>query len=609
MSGGLDSTLAAYLIKKQGVGVKGLIFQSYFFGPEKGIRAAKQLKIPYQVVDFSKEHLKVVKKPKHGHGKAINPCIDCHLLMIQTAKKILEKEGYDFVATGETLGQRPFSQNKQALLIIAKESGLKGRLVRPLSANLLPTTLPEKKGWIKKEGLLDIQGRSRKRQTTLAKKIGLTFPQPAGGCLLTEMEFAKKLKLFIKKRPGFKGNSAQLAKLGRHFWFERKFVVLGRDQGENDAIEELALAKDLLVRPANFPGPSALIRAKKIDKNLVDKTKKKILSFSKKDPAIKTGLIVFFGSNSESVLVLKKLLKEKINIELVITKPDRPAGRGQKMTATAIAEFCQKKKIPVLKWEKLDQKALEKTERKLGGKPVLAITAVYGNFIPQSWLDWCNVVINLHPSLLPKWRGAAPVIRSIEAGDKTTGVTILRTVKEMDAGPVLVQVKTKIRPGETSGELILRLFELGSEKLVELLKTNLLSKKPSFWIMAPQNEKKVTLAGKIDKKEAEIDWKQPAEKILNKIRALNPWPGAYTFVRVGSQKKRLKIWKAHLEARSTSGKTLSTSPKLLDQNTPGISRTKYALGTSAGLVPDEVQVEGKARTAWGAVKNSLVVVG
>ncbi|MBU2592758.1 methionyl-tRNA formyltransferase [Patescibacteria group bacterium] len=604
LSGGLDSSLAAYLIKKQGIKVKALVFQSYFFGPEKGVAAAEQLKIPYQIVDFSKEHLKIVKNPKHGHGKAINPCIDCHLLMIKTAKKILEKENFDFVATGEVLGQRPFSQNKQALLTIAKESNLKGRLVRPLSAKLLATTLPEKKGWIKKEGLFDIRGRSRKRQTALAEKIGLKFPQPAGGCLLTEIEFAKKLKLFLKKKPGFSGNDAQLSKLGRHFWFGKKFVVLGRNQDENAAIEKLAMPKDLLILPANFPGPSALIRAEKTDKDIAVKTKKKILSFSKKDPVIKTGPIIFFGSSNESVLVLKKLLEEKIPIGLAITKPDRPAGRGQKITAVPIAEFCQKEKITVLKWEKLDQEALKKTEKKLRGKPVLAITAVYGNFIPQFWLDWCNMVINLHPSLIPKWRGAAPVIRSIEAGDKITGVTILRTVKEMDAGPVVDQVEVKIKSGETAGELISRLFEIGAERLAKLIKANLLSRKPLFWINQPQDHNKATWAKKIEKEEAGINWQEPAEKILDKIRAFNPQPGAFTFAKAGGNKKRLKIWKAHLsDSKSTPGESKPAPGESFNSSIRNI----IELGKRV-VIPDIVQLEGKDKQEWEAVKNNLEII-
>jgi len=567
LSGGLDSSLAAWLIKKQNLKVKALIFQSYFFNPEKGIKAAKQLKIPYQVIDFSDEHLEIVKKPKYGYGKASNPCIDCHLLMLKTARKILEKEGFDFVITGEVLGQRPFSQNRQALDIIAKKTGLGKRLLRPLSAKLLSPTLPEEKKWVNREKLLDIHGRSRKKQIALAKKIDLKYPQPAGGCILTEIKFAKKLFELKEEKPSFSGNDAGLLKIGRHFWIGKTKIIIGRNEEENRSLENLSQPKDILIQPANFIGPTALVRGKKI---ATKKAKKIILSYTKKK-TLQTQPIVFFGSSQESVEILKTLLKEKIKIDLVITKSDRPAGRGQKLTPTPVAQFCQEKKLSVAKWEKLNHETLKKTEKKLKKKPILGIVAVYGNLIPQEWLDWFGMIINFHPSLLPKWRGAAPVIRSIKTGDKTTGITIFKIIKEMDAGPIIIQTKTKIKTDETSGQLIKRLFEMGTKKFIQLFKPDILVKKPGSWIMKPQDHTKATFAAKIDKQEAEIDWKKPVKQILNQIRAFNPSPGTYTFVKIKGKKLRLKIWQAHLE----KGK----------------------------LIPDEIQLEGKNRTSWQQFKQ------
>ncbi len=600
ISGGLDSILAACLIKKQGVEVEAVVFKSYFFNSERGVAAAEQLKIPYRVVDISEKQLAVVKKPKHGYGKSVNPCLDCHLLMLKEVKKILEKENFDFVVTGEVLGQRPFSQNKQALSLLAKESGLEKKLVRPLSALLLEPSLPEEKGWLNREKLLGIKGRSRKEQIRLAKEFGLSFPQPAGGCLLTETEFGKKMKKLLVKKPNFNGSDALLLKIGRHSWFGKKLIVLGRNRQENGTLETIAQNNDLLVEPSNFAGPTALVRGKKAGLAEIKKAREKILFYSKKKPKIQNQPIIFFGSSGESVLVLKKLLEEKIPINLVITKPDKPAGRGQKLSPAPLAVFCQKEGITVLKWQKLDQKALQQTEKTLKERPVLAITAVYGNFIPDYWLNWCGAVVNLHPSLIPKWRGAAPVIRCLEAGEKVSGMTILKTVKEMDAGPIIDQVEVKIQPGETAGELILRLFEIGAERLAKLVKTNLLSKKPLFWISRPQDHNKAVWAKRIEKEEAEINWREPAEKILNKIRAFNPQPGAFTFVKIGNQKKRLKIWKAHLSnLKSIPGESEPTPGESFNSSTP--DRVELEKRT---VIPDIVQLEGKSKQDWKAVKNN-----
>lgn len=282
LSGGLDSILAAKLLLAQKINVTGLIFKSYFFNAEKGKAAAKQLGIPYKVVDFSKKHLEIVKKPPHGYGKAANPCLDCHLLMLKYAKRIFEKENFDFVATGEVLGERPFSQNKQALDLIAKKSGLNDLLLRPLSAKLLPLTLPEKKDWVNREKLLAIQGRQRHNQIKLAQKYKLTFPQPAGGCILCEPEFAKKLFELFKKWPKAEGDDVKLLFLGRHFWYRNNKIILGKNKEENEKLVKMAKKGDFLVEPANFPGPTALIRGPKITPHAIKKAKTLILTYSKK---------------------------------------------------------------------------------------------------------------------------------------------------------------------------------------------------------------------------------------------------------------------------------------------------------------------------------------
>ena len=294
-SGGLDSAITAKILKLQGIKVLGVHFKSCFFDNSKVAKnLAKSLKIPLKVIDISKEHLKTVKKPKYGYGKAMNPCIDCHILMLKKAKEIMIKRKFDFVATGEVLGQRPFSQNWKFLKLIEKESSLKGRLLRPLSAKLLEKTIPEEIGLINRERLLDISGRSRKKQLKLAKSRKISgFSTPAGGCLLTDSEFSKKLKkLFKIKYANSLGekahtnndeNDISLLKIGRHFFERNCQIVIGRNEEENKKIKKLACLsgrqarkRDILIEMENYPGPLTLLRKykkEKIPKKILDRAK------------------------------------------------------------------------------------------------------------------------------------------------------------------------------------------------------------------------------------------------------------------------------------------------------------------------------------------------
>jgi len=261
MSGGLDSMLSAKILKEEGIEVTPLCFKSFFFSTSAAEKATKQIGLKLKVVDFSKEHLKMLKNPKHGRGKAINPCIDCHLLMIKTAGKIMKKEGYDFIATGEVLGQRPMSQNINSLNLIEKESGLKGLIVRPLSVKVLPPTKPEKLGIIKRENLYDISGRSRNRQIELAKKFKIKeYPSPAGGCILTDINYSKKLFELFKRVPKFTGNDAELIKYGRVFWKDDLLIIVPRDAKECELVANLRKRGDVVLEPHNFSGPTVLVR-------------------------------------------------------------------------------------------------------------------------------------------------------------------------------------------------------------------------------------------------------------------------------------------------------------------------------------------------------------
>ncbi|MFC1700626.1 tRNA 4-thiouridine(8) synthase ThiI [Patescibacteria group bacterium] len=278
-SGGLDSILAVKILQEQGIEITGLVCVSYFFDDILAHKAAKKLGIELITIDFSDEHLSLVKNPKFGYGKGMNPCIDCHILMFKNAKGI---KGFDFVATGEVLGERPMSQNKQTMKLIKKESGLD--LLRPLSAKLLKSTLAEEKGFVHREKLLDISGRNRKRQIELAKKWGIKeYPAPAGGCLLTDPEFSKRFKKMLVFWPDCNGNDVKLLRYGRHFWKGENLIVVGRNEKDNAEIKNLSKKGDMVIEPKEFPGPTILIRSKKkiLEESLV-MVKELMLKYSKK---------------------------------------------------------------------------------------------------------------------------------------------------------------------------------------------------------------------------------------------------------------------------------------------------------------------------------------
>ena len=260
-SGGLDSLLASELLRVQGIDVLALFFQTPFFDARIARQHAEQLRLPLRVVDITGPHLEVVKDPAHGYGENLNPCIDCHILMIRTAGDLLEEEGASFIATGEVLGQRPMSQNRKALSIVERGSGYAGLVLRPLSAKRLPLTLPEEKGWVNREALKGFSGRSRKPQMALARELGIRdYPSPAGGCLLTDRTFTVRLKDLLAADPNPETRDIDRLKVGRHFRIGRKTkVIVGRNKRENQAIQALAAGTDTLLQTVNVPGPTALL--------------------------------------------------------------------------------------------------------------------------------------------------------------------------------------------------------------------------------------------------------------------------------------------------------------------------------------------------------------
>jgi tRNA U34 2-thiouridine synthase MnmA/TrmU len=301
-SGGLDSILAVKILQKQNVKLLGIFFKSYFFNStqiEQAKNVAKSMKLPLKIIDFSKEQLKIVKNPKYGYGKNMNPCIDCRVLMLKQAKKIMKEKKFDFIVTGEVLGQRPMSQNKQTMELIERESGLKGHILRPLCAKLLKPSIAETMEWVAREKMFDIRGRSRKKQIEMARKYKIKkYPSPAGGCLLTDPEFSKRLEELFNLCNKCKDSDIELLKIGRHFYENKTKIIVGRNQEENKQIEKLKLQGDILIEMKNYTGPLTLIRdynKKKISKEIIEKAKKLTQFYSFKARNKKNVEFVIYG--------------------------------------------------------------------------------------------------------------------------------------------------------------------------------------------------------------------------------------------------------------------------------------------------------------------------
>lgn len=260
-SGGLDSMLAAALIQSQGIEIQALFFETPFFSPQKAIQSAEEIGVPFKVINITDRHMEVLKNPRHGYGGNMNPCIDCHALMFRIAGEMLEQESAQFIITGEVLGQRPMSQNRKALDIVETESGLKGLILRPLSAKCLSPSLPEKKGWVDRDRLMNFSGRSRKPQIEYAKKLNITqYPSPAGGCLLTDKIFSRRLKDLFDSELEFKLRDIELLKIGRHFRINPTCkIIIGRNSSENQTINSLSEEDDLLLQTVSVPGPTVLV--------------------------------------------------------------------------------------------------------------------------------------------------------------------------------------------------------------------------------------------------------------------------------------------------------------------------------------------------------------
>ena len=272
-SGGLDSILSALILRRQGIEVEWVTFETPFFSSENALHAADITGIPIIVKNITRIYLEMLKNPPCGYGKYMNPCMDCHALMFRLAGAIMKEKGFDFLFSGEVVGQRPMSQTKPSLRYVEKQSGCDGFILRPLSAAKLPVTIPEKEGLVNRELLLDITGRSRKAQIEIAREFGITdYPSAGGGCLLTDKGYSARLKdLFdhadfaivatTAEQEEFTEEELHLLKYGRHMRLNKNTkIIVGRTKSDNEQIERYYNPDaDTVIKVNNFPGPTVLV--------------------------------------------------------------------------------------------------------------------------------------------------------------------------------------------------------------------------------------------------------------------------------------------------------------------------------------------------------------
>lgn len=263
-SGGLDSMLAVAFMQRLGYEVIPIFFQTPFFGPGKAQKAANTINTELMVVDITEDYIEMLKKPRYGFGKNMNPCIDCHGLMFRKASELMEKHKVDFLISGEVLGQRPMSQRKDAMNSVAKLSSVKDLLVRPLCQKLIADTIPVEEGWVKKEEMLDIQGRARHRQIAMAKEFGIDdYESPGGGCSLTDKNYSKRLR-DLMTHDMLERSYLDFLKVGRHFRLNENLkLVVGRDNSENELMSSLT-TDDIVLKTPEIPGPLGVVNFKTI---------------------------------------------------------------------------------------------------------------------------------------------------------------------------------------------------------------------------------------------------------------------------------------------------------------------------------------------------------
>ena len=324
-SGGLDSILAIRLILEQGIEVHALNFLTLFCTcTSKGCmhqatKAARQLDVPLKVMNITEEYMEVVKNPKYGRGRNMNPCLDCRIFTFRKAKDFMEEIDASFVVTGEVLGERPMSQRRNAMEVIERESGLSGYIVRPLCAKLFEPTVPEKEGIVDRNRLLDIQGRRRDRQISLAREFSISdYPCPAGGCLLTNKEFSERVKDLFEYIPRYDVSDIYLLKIGRQFRIspESKLFV-GRNERENEILLSQAHPGDYVFDVVDVPSPIGLVRASFVNEEGIRLISSIIARYSDaKSDTVKVSYRIFPSKELNSIIVKPVVEKDIVSLRI-----------------------------------------------------------------------------------------------------------------------------------------------------------------------------------------------------------------------------------------------------------------------------------------------------
>jgi tRNA U34 2-thiouridine synthase MnmA/TrmU len=255
--------LSGLVLREQGIEVEWVCYETPFFSSAKARKASRLTGIPLTVKPIFPEYITMLRNPAAGYGKQMNPCMDCHALMFRLAGEIMREKAFDFLFSGEVLGQRPMSQTKPSLRYVEKHSGMDGYILRPLSAKLLPETIPEQNGWVDRTRLFDLHGRGRKDQIALARKFNIhDYPAPAGGCLLTDKGFSVRLKDLFDRRPDAGENEIQLLKFGRHFRLNLQVrLIVGRTQKDNESILRYHdPGNDVVIDVRDYPSPIGLLQ-------------------------------------------------------------------------------------------------------------------------------------------------------------------------------------------------------------------------------------------------------------------------------------------------------------------------------------------------------------
>lgn len=311
-SGGLDSILSALVLRQQGIHVEWITFETPFFSADKARKAAAQTGIPLHVQDITDDYLVMLKAPPAGYGKNMNPCMDCHALMFNKAGHFMAANGFDFLFSGEVVGQRPMSQNAPSLRYVEKNSQFDGRILRPLSAQRLPETPMERQGLVDRSRLLDLNGRSRKPQMALAEQFGIKdYPSPAGGCLLTDPGYSRRLKDLLEQGAELTRNALFLLQHGRHLRLSPDTkIVVGRTKSDNDQIMQYYdPAHDTLIKVQNHPGPTVVMPGGG-PQPMIFLAASITAGYSKAPTMAPASVIVTTGGQKETVTVLPVTPKE-----------------------------------------------------------------------------------------------------------------------------------------------------------------------------------------------------------------------------------------------------------------------------------------------------------